>query len=155
MKLELVRDIGDETGTLGILFDSTDIHNPKELCYTCEDPFREEKIMHETRIPAGVYAIQVRQAGGFHNRYSKPEHWAHDFHRGMLWLRDVPNFEWIYIHPGNNPDHSSGCILVGETRHPDRITIGKSRAAYRRVYNYVIQAALDDELEITIRDADR
>jgi len=59
--------------------------------FTCEDEQRNIKVRNETRIPAGRYEIKLRTEGGFHakysNRYPKT-------HKGMLWLQDVPNFEW-------------------------------------------------------------
>ena len=110
--------------------------------------------MHETRIPAATYRITLRDEGGMTGRYAKrfPE-----FHRGMLWLRDVPGFEWIYIHLGNTDDHTSGCILVG--RQP-RMTPGKplflgaSKPAYVNLYRQCVDAAAADDLTITLIDGD-
>jgi len=61
-----------------------------------------------------------------------------DFHRGMIWLRHVPQFEYIYIHPGNTANETLGCLLVGLARDTDRII--SSVAAYRRIYPLIISA---------------
>jgi len=111
------------------------------LCYTCEDEYREHKVMHETRIPAGRYEIKLRPAGGIHPRYAKK---FPDIHKGMLWLQDVPNFTWVYIHVGNTDDHSSGCILLGASPVPDKKDGGGSVAnsvdAYEKVYPMMADA---------------
>ena len=78
-------------------------------CFGLEDEPREEKLVNETRIAEGRYKVIVRTAGRLHNKYSD----RFTFHKGMLWLQDVPEFEYIYIHYGNYENETSGCILVG------------------------------------------
>ena len=110
MKLEVIRYHTSDDYTLGMLLDVTE--GRKFLCYTLEDEYREEKVMHETRIPDGTYKITLRKVGGFHGRYEKK---YGDMHKGMLWVRDVPGFEYILIHTGNTDEHTSGCLLVGNS----------------------------------------
>ena len=69
--------------------------------------------MHETCIPEGEYEIKLRTVGGFNERYTKK---YPTMHRGMLWLQDVPGFEYILIHQGNTDEHTSGCLIVGDTQ---------------------------------------
>ena len=123
-------------------------------CYGLEDEYRKDKIANETRIPAGTYEIKLRTEGGFHNRHKKLD-WCKDWHRGMLWLQDVPGFEWIYIHPGNTADHTSGCLLVGDTMDLGAMIIGNSRTAYERIYKLVTNVINDEEVVITLVDNDR
>ena len=59
-------------------------------CYTLEDQYQAVKVMHETCIPEGTYKLKLRTVGGFNSRYTKK---YPTFHRGMLWLEDVPGFE--------------------------------------------------------------
>jgi hypothetical protein len=94
----------------------------------------------ETRIPAGTYQIKLRTDGGMTVKYKSkfPEH------RGMLWLQDVPGFEWIYIHVGINDDHTAGCILVGDVAMASG-ELGQSTTAYRRIYGLVSNAILAGE----------
>lgn len=154
MKLEVVRYSSQKDSTLGALFDITD--GKKEfLCYTLEDEYREIKIMHETRIPAGTYEITLRNFGGFHKKYSTrfPQ-----FHKGMLWVRDVPGFQYILIHCGNDDDDTSGCLLVGDTQ-TNNITsdgfVGSSINAYRRIYPAIANALeAGEKVEITYTDFD-
>lgn len=133
MQIKLVRyGIGrDSTG--GVIF-----IDGKFYGYTCEDEYRDVKLMDETCIPEGEYEIKLRAEGGMHQRYKE----QYDFHEGMLWLQDVPDFEWIYIHPGNNDDHTSGCILVGLQGFFDgsEYTIGRSVDAYTQLYIEVLDA---------------
>lgn len=154
MKLEVQRFSSESNSTLGILFDTTD--KPKFLCYTLEDEFREVKVNGETRIPAGTYNITLRTEGGFNQRYTKK--FGSDFNKGMLWVRDVPGFEYILIHIGNDDDDSEGCLLVGDSQNQN-ITkkgfISSSTDAYKRIYPSIANALEKGEtVTITYIDYD-
>ena len=125
--------------TLGLLFDVTD--GRRFLCYTLEDEFRSAKVAGETRIPEGKFSITLRKEGGRHQRYS--ERFA-SIHKGMLWVRDVPDFEYVLFHVGNDDDDTAGCILVGDSSDIIGFT-GKSLIAYRRVYPPIAEALENDE----------
>lgn len=143
MKLRVVRYNSDEDFTLGMLLDETD--GRKFLAYTLEDEYRESKIAGETRIPAGTYVVTLRKVGGFHTKYQSK---FGSMHKGMLWVRDVPGFEFILIHTGNTDEHTAGCLLVGNTSEY-RGFIGDSTGAYKRIYP-PIAAALEAGKEVTI-----
>lgn len=101
MKLKLQRRFLTPTYTIGTLF-----IDGERFCDTLEDCVRdltkESKVMHRTAIPHGTYRVIVNVS---------PK-----FGRELPRLMDVPHFEGILIHRGNNADHTSGCILVGENR---------------------------------------
>tara|TARA_R100000482_G_scaffold120374_1_gene65587 strand:+ start:1518 stop:1949 length:432 start_codon:yes stop_codon:yes gene_type:complete len=111
------------------------------LCYTLEDEERAVKVKHETMIPYGRYEIKLRREGGFHNKYSKR---FPDIHDGMLHITNVPNFEYILIHCGNTDEHTSGCLLVGDSQENNSLVtggfIGKSTQAYKRIYKPICEA---------------
>lgn len=155
MKLEVLRISSQKDSTNGILFDTTGGQR-KFLCYTLEDEYRplEAKVMGETRIPAGTYKITLRTVGGFHTRYG--ERYG-DAHHGMLWVRNVPGFEYILIHSGNTDEHTAGCLLVGDSQN-ENITksngfIGASRTAYERIYGPIADA-LKSGKQVTITYTD-
>ena len=154
MNLEVQRFSSKSNSTLGMLFDVTG--KPKFLCYTLEDEFREVKVSGETRIPSGTYNITLRTEGGVNTRYT--EKFGADFNKGMLWVRDVPNFEYILIHIGNTDLDSSGCLLVGDSQ-TQNITkngfIGSSTDAYKRVYPQIADVLVNGgEVCITYVDYD-
>ena len=149
MKLKVLRFSSQEDSTSGLLF--LDGKNGLEfLCYTLEDEYREDKIMGETRVPAGTYKIELRTEGGFHARYTKK---YGKMHKGMLHVVNVPNFKWILIHTGNTDEHTAGCLLVGDSQENNNIVkdgfIGKSVNAYKRIYPDISKAILNGE-EVTI-----
>ncbi len=151
MKLILNRLWENEDATAGRLFLPIDEGagvSRQAVFYTCEDERREVKVAGETRIPAGEYQIRLRREGGMVRRYDKR---FAPFHDGMLWLQDVPNFEYVYIHVGNTDDDTEGCILVGMERGPG-MTVRKSAVAYKMLYQEVWQAAESGLLAITIND---
>tara|TARA_R100000951_G_scaffold30311_2_gene26101 strand:- start:2388 stop:2837 length:450 start_codon:yes stop_codon:yes gene_type:complete len=148
MKLEVIRYHTSDDYTLGMLLDVTE--GRKFLCYTLEDEYREEKVMHETRIPAGTYKITLRKIGGFHGRYEKK---YGSMHKGMLWVRDVPGFEYILIHTGNTDEHTSGCLLVGNSSDYKGF-VGSSVNAYKRIYPAIAKALETSDVEITYTDFD-
>tara|TARA_R110002020_G_scaffold46027_5_gene131258 strand:+ start:1941 stop:2417 length:477 start_codon:yes stop_codon:yes gene_type:complete len=107
-------------------------------CFSCEDENRIVKKSGETRIGQGRYKIELRQEGGLNKKYSK----KYDFHRGMLWLRDVPDFKYIYIHTGNDHNDTEGCILVGLSVEINQKMgggcVSQSVAAYENLYKKII-----------------
>ena len=152
MKLKVIRFSSQSDSTSGLLFDTTDV--TKFLCYTLEDERREEKVVAETRIPAGVYSILLRKEGGFHGRYTKK---YGDMHKGMLHVQDVPNFKWILIHTGNTDEHTAGCLILGDSQENNVLMkdgfIGRSVQAYKRVYPPIAEA-LENGEEVTIEYVD-
>jgi len=79
-------------------------------------------------------------------------------HKGMLWLQDVPDFKWVYLHIGNTDDHTEGCILVGdicEQNITERGRVGTSAAAYQRVYPPIAERLENNEtVWISVGDID-
>ena len=145
MDLQLIRYNSASDYTDGLLF-----IDGKFECYTLEDEYRTDKVYGETRIPDGTYFIELRTEGGFHNRYLKK--FGSEFHKGMLWVKDVPNFEYILIHIGNTDEDTAGCILVGSTADKDKNFIGASGAAYKDLYPKVANALLEKEgVTLTIK----
>jgi len=138
MKLQVIRTQFGQDATNGMLF----VDGLFE-CYTLEDQYQSVKVMHETCIPEGTYNIKFRTVGGFHTRYK--ERYGNS-HYGMLWLQDVPGFEYILIHTGNTDEHTSGCLIVGNTQadldNSKDGFIGGSRDAYIKLYNKVAKQLL-------------
>jgi len=62
------------------------------------------KVKGRTAIPTGDYAIGVR--------YS-PKH-----QREVLYLIDVPGFQYIEVHSGNDETDTDGCLIIGTQRTP-------------------------------------
>tara|TARA_R110002012_G_scaffold266382_2_gene449917 strand:+ start:1723 stop:2193 length:471 start_codon:yes stop_codon:yes gene_type:complete len=154
MKLQLLRISSQEDSTNGILFEVTD-SGRKFLSYTLEDEHREKKIKGETRIPDGEYKITLRTVGGFHEKYKNR---FKSIHKGMLWLRDIPNFKYVLLHCGNTDEHTGGCILVGKTQTENKGKykdgfIGRSTEAYFDVYPPIAEALeRGEEVTITVTD---
>ena len=138
MKLQVVRTQFGKDATNGLLF-----VNGVFECYTLEDQYQAVKVMHETCIPEGTYDIKFRTVGGFHEKYKKK---YGNSHYGMLHLQDVPNFTYILIHAGNTDEHTSGCLIVGETQQDLDISddgfVGNSGKAYVKLYNKMAKELL-------------
>ena len=102
MKLKLVRKYKCPSYTIGHLY-----INNKYFCDTLEDKVRElntinDKIKHKTAIPKGKYKVVVTMSPRFK--------------RLLPLLLNVPFFEGIRIHRGNDENDTSGCIIVGENK---------------------------------------
>jgi len=145
VKLTVVRTQFGTDATNGLLF----IDGIFE-CYTLEDQYQAVKVMHETCIPEGTYDIKFRKTGGFHAKYTERYKNAH---YGMLHIQDVPNFTYILIHTGNTDEHTSGCLIVGETQQDLEVSkdgfIGSSAVAYKKMYAKVAGQLLQGK-DVTI-----
>jgi hypothetical protein len=149
MQLELMRFSSGNDSTLGIMSEKFTNGDRKFICFTLEDEARTQKVFGKTRIPSGSYPIKLRKVGGFHGRYSTK---FPSMHKGMLWLQDVPGFEFILIHIGNDDKNTEGCILVGDTCEQNitkRGFVGTSTNAYKRIYP-PIAAALEVGRRVTL-----
>ena len=153
MKLKVLRFSSQEDSTSGLLFLEGN-KGLEFLCYTLEDEARALKVKGETRVPAGIYKVILRTEGGFHNKYKKK---YGGFHKGMLHVTNVPNFEYILIHTGNTDEHTAGCLLVGDSQENNIIIkdgfIGKSVNAYKRIYPN-ISKALEKGEDVSIEYVD-
>jgi hypothetical protein len=153
MDLEVLRYSSGKETTLGLLSIIDVPEVPAFLCYTLEDQNQVSKVNGETRIPEGCYEITLRTVGGKHATYAAR---YPDMHHGMLWVRNVPGFEYILIHVGNTDDDTEGCLLLGNTASQNVIgegSIGSSRAAYERVYPLIAKRLLaGDRTYITYID---
>lgn len=151
MRLELYRYSSQKDSTLGLLFLVNDETNHKDfLCFSLEDEKRQTKVYGETRIPEGTYTIKYRKEGGYHDKYSKR---FPNIHRGMLHVTNVPNFEYILLHCGNDTSHTHGCLLVGDvisqniSKEP---FLGQSSNCYKRIYP-IIADVLDSQKQLSIK----
>jgi len=149
MELTLKREFDDGAATSGILFiDGVPFH------YTLEDTRRHEKVAGSSRIPTGRYPILMRYNSPMADKYR-----ANHGTDGMMWLQNVPGFEYVYLHIGNTEDDSEGCILVAETISKT-VSNGKitqrlinSRPAYKNLHGIVSSVlATGQDVAITIID---
>jgi hypothetical protein len=155
MKYEVLRVSSGKDSTSGLLFE-IDRGKRTFLAYTLEDEQRDVKVWGETRIPAGTYKLTLRTEGGWHNKYLNK---FGAMHKGMIWVQDVPGFEWILWHAGNTDENTAGCLLLGNTQTNNRIAkdgfIGNSVDAYKFVYPRVAAAIEADlDVEVTYIDYD-
>lgn len=117
--------------------------------FTLEDEHRDVKIAGETRIPAGVYSLGIRKAESkLTKKYRDRFPGLFEYH---IHIKDVPGFQYIYMHIGNTDDHSEGCILIGSTAHSEG-TISRSSDAFREFYKKVYPEIKEKEGIILIED---
>ena len=110
--------------TLGELF-----INGEFFCYTLEDPVRPArvKVPGDTAIPVGAYRVTIERSPTF--RMLTPR------------LHNVPGFEGVLIHPGNGPQDTRGCVLVGFAKLPSGVKIYKSQDAFEALMVKLLDAA--------------
>lgn len=106
------------------------------FCFTLEDKVRDEKIKHETAIPAGKYEVVIN----FSERFKVL----------MPLLLNVPNYVGIRIHPGNSIADTSGCILVGSAIQQDKLL--HSKATYQNLLIQIKTGLRKDKVFITVED---
>ncbi|MEN5233194.1 DUF5675 family protein [Sphingobacterium faecium] len=103
------------------------------ICYGLEDIPREKKIPGSTCIPLGTYRLGFNRDGGmngnYYDRYPK-------MHRGMIEIKDIPGFSYVYIHIGNTHKETAGCLLVGTQYvfQQGDYRLVQSITAYKKLY---------------------
>lgn len=140
-QLKLVRKWFTDNTTIGDLFiDGT------WKCYILEDKFRDpdgsgnteadEKIMHHTAIPYGTYEIII----SYSNRFKKH----------LPLLLNVPHFKGIRMHPGNDKDDTSGCLLPGIDKTEDNKAVTYSRKTFQDLFEVLKIMCAHEKVKIHI-----
>ncbi len=114
-------------------------------CFTLEDVDRglkkdmplsilqKMKVAGKTAIPEGSYKVTT----SFSNRFQKI----------LPILLDVPAFDGIRIHPGNYPEDTEGCLLLGNGISKDMVT--NSKIAFEAFFIKLKKMLECDTVEIT------
>lgn len=103
---------------------------------------QSKKVYGETAIPKGTYQITLDVV----SPKFKDRSWA-TFCEGKLpRLLDVPGFEGVLIHIGNEASNSLGCLLVGQKTKDGWIS--NSTQTFKNLYYKLKQAT--DQITITI-----
>jgi hypothetical protein len=150
-RVDLIRYFGgDDKCTIGVL-----LLDQRALSFTLEDQFRTEKLKGRTRIPAGLYELELKKIGT--SRFDiRGWNQAPLRYYGMIRVKDVPGFEEILIHPGNTDADTEGCILVGLGSNLVAGQIMGSAPAYVKVYQPIADLLKKGEpVSILIQDKDR
>jgi hypothetical protein len=135
--LTVLRYFDDGETTLGLLY-----FQDQFFCYTLEDTFHEIKVKGETRIPAGAYNLDYRrELTDLTKKYRKTRDWF-DYH---LHIQNIENFQYVYIHCGNDHTHTEGCLLIADSIHSSdqERKIYNSRRAYERLYKSIKKLKAD------------
>lgn len=111
----------------------------KYFADTLEDAVREIKIKNQTAIPSGTYKMTLDVVSPrFKNRV-----WAKPYGGKVPRLLNVPGFEGVLIHPGNDQNDTSGCLLVGKNTIVGKLT--SSQATF-----HALMKQLKGQKDITI-----
>lgn len=151
MKLEVERRWKKETYTIGRLY-----VDGVYFCNTLEDKCRglkqtdsiyfikQRKVYGETAIPSGTYTVAMNVTSPKYAAIA----WYWQLCQGkMPRLLNVPGFEGILVHPGNDPTQTLGCLLVGKNTKVGQLT--ESKATFKALYKEM-KEAYDAGEEITI-----
>ena len=111
MELLLERTEKTKTYTAGRLYVVNEL-GKAYFCDTLEPSLHPTNHLHPKAIPAGRYDVAVT--------------WSPKFKRWLPLLLNVPYRSGIRIHAGNNPDDSSGCILLGRALLPGHVYNSRS-----------------------------
>lgn len=133
----LQRFSDNRDSTLGILLKVLETAQGKKTVfqgYTLEDEYRADKVLEETRIPAGTYQLDIQKTETpLTLKYRAKYPWF----KNHLEIKNVPSFIGVYIHIGNFDADTAGCVLLGDNADNNTIgpgSISNSTAAFKRFY---------------------
>src|SRR5882757_1803944 len=138
MLIELKRDPSADGCTLGKLFVDGQFQ-----CFMLEDTVREIagqpvakwKVQNQTAIPTGTYKVVVD--------------FSDHFQKELPHILNVPGFDGVRIHSGNNAADTEGCILVGSQQGSGEVL--DSRNAFGSLFPKIQAAiALGQVVQLTI-----
>ena len=88
-------------------------------------------------IPPGLYSVRIAPSPKF-EAIAEHDAWFKLYADHIPHLMGIPNRSNILIHPGNYPDQTNGCILVGNSKGIDYLA--NSRAAFASLQPKIVAA---------------
>ena len=121
----------------------------KFICYGLEDAIRAVKMKGETAIPAGKYRLALNTYGAMNVRYKRR---FSELHLGMVEIKEIPNFNYVYIHIGNHIGDTAGCILVGKSWEliEGDYELRQSKKAYLTLYQKLMRMMVKESVLIEV-----
>jgi len=133
--------------------------------YTVEDEIRLEKVKGESAIPYGIYPLGLRQSPKFSTSFlysdinnilieakdkSKYPNIKDFRNHDLIWIKNVPGFEYILLHWGNTDDDTEGCLIVGARQGFVGTQKGvlQSRTYYKSLYPKIYKLIKQENYEI-------
>lgn len=134
-----------------------------------EDEKRDVKVKGETRIDNATYPLGLRHSPKFSKHYFRddegfiiaakerttPELKAryHTEHE-LIWVMNVPKFEYVLWHWGNDDDDTDACYIVGSIIAPigGQKGVQNSRKKYVEIYPKIWRAIKAGQVNVTYRD---
>jgi hypothetical protein len=120
-----------------------------------EDEKRDVKVFGETRIPNGIYELEITHSPKFSGSYfsdvsgyiSDKKSVRYNTAHLLITLKDVPNFSRILWHWGNTDLDTHGCYIVGSSFGVVKARRGVvgSRAKYVEVYPKIFQLIVNNK----------
>lgn len=149
MKLLLKRIAKKDTYTIGKLYVDgkyvADTLEDKDKGLTQDmslEEIKKIKVYGQTAIPTGTYKIDMNTV----SPKFKDRSWAKPWKGKLPRLIDVPGYEGVLIHVGNQAQDSLGCVLVGQNKVKGRVI--NSTATFGKLMSVLLQDK--DNVTITI-----
>lgn len=149
MKLLLKRIAKKDTYTIGKLY--VDGKYVADTLEDCDRGLRQDmsleeikriKVYGQTAIPTGTYKVDMNTV----SPKFKDRSWAKPWKGKLPRLIDVPGYEGVLIHVGNQAQDSLGCVLVGQNKVKGRVI--NSTATFGKLMSVLLQDK--DNVTITI-----
>ena len=103
-----------------------------------------KKTYGQTAIPKGRYHVNLNTV----SPKFKSRSWAVKYGGRVPWIEGVPGFDRILIHPGNTPNDTQGCILIGENKVKGKIV--NSQKAFFDLMDFYLEPARQRKEEVWI-----
>lgn len=100
-----------------------------------QDEIAKIKIYGRTAIPCGTYKITMDVV----SEKFKDRSWAKPYSGKIPRLINVPGFEGVLIHPGNDEDDTYGCILVGSNDTKGKVC--NSQETFHKLMNILLSGS--------------
>lgn len=152
MKILVKRVAKKEKYTIGKMY-VDDVY----VCDTIEDKDRDlthntplndikkKKVYGQTAIPSGTYNVTLDVVS---TKFVQKPYFKELCGGKLPRLMNVPGFDGVLIHTGNDEDDSYGCIIVGYNKVKGKVI--ESRKAFEKLYPILKQASNKKE-KITIQ----